>query len=140
MGASLHSYLRHADIDPQRLTELDERMSQWMGLARRYKRPPAELPALLKDWKASLHELDAASDLDRLQASESASAKAYQGSSTHAFMARAKAAIKTLRLHLSGHAGLGMEGGKFEVSVSKAAEPSPDGIDDVVSWLQGTPA
>ena len=136
---SLHSYLRHADIDPQRLTELDERMSQWMGLARRYKRPPAELPALLKDWKASLHELDAASDLDRLQASESASAKAYQAAARTLSMARAKAAPKLSASISQAMQGLGMEGGKFEVSVSKAAEPSPDGIDDVVFLVAGHP-
>ena len=136
---SLHSYLRHADIDPQRLTELDERMSQWMGLARRYKRPPAELPALLKDWKASLHELDAATDLDRLQASESASAKAYQAAARTLSMARAKAAPKLSASISQAMQGLGMEGGKFEVSVSKAAEPSPDGIDDVVFLVAGHP-
>ena len=44
---SLHAYLRKTDLDPQRLAELDERMTQWMSLARRYKRTPAELPALL---------------------------------------------------------------------------------------------
>ena len=114
-------------------------MSQWMGLARRYKRPPAELPALLKDWKASLHELDAASDLDRLQASESASAKAYQAAARTLSMARAKAATKLSASISQAMQGLGMEGGKFEVSVSKAAEPSPDGIDDVVFLVAGHP-
>ena len=33
--------------DPARLAELDERLSAWMGLARRFRRPPEELPALL---------------------------------------------------------------------------------------------
>jgi len=37
---SLQSYLRKTDLDPDRLNELDQRMSQWMSLARRYKRPP----------------------------------------------------------------------------------------------------
>ncbi len=40
-------YLRKTDLDPQRLAELDERMSLWMSLSRRYKRTPPELPALL---------------------------------------------------------------------------------------------
>ena len=40
-------YLRRTEPDPQRLAELDERLSAWMALARRYRRPPAELPALL---------------------------------------------------------------------------------------------
>ncbi len=44
---SLHAYLRHADADPAHLAELDQRMGLWVSLARRYRRPPAELPALL---------------------------------------------------------------------------------------------
>ena len=35
-----------------------------MSLARRYRRPPAELPALLAQWKDELRALDAAADLD----------------------------------------------------------------------------
>ncbi|HEX7384813.1 MAG TPA: AAA family ATPase, partial [Burkholderiaceae bacterium] len=40
---SLGSYLHHADLDPARLAQLDERLSAWMGLARRWRRPPEEL-------------------------------------------------------------------------------------------------
>ena len=48
---SLRAYLRKTELDPQRLSELDERMALWLSLARRYKRIPAELPALLASWK-----------------------------------------------------------------------------------------
>ena len=37
---SLQAYLRKTDLDPDRLNELDQRLSQWLSLARRYKRPP----------------------------------------------------------------------------------------------------
>ena len=61
---TLGSYLNHADLEPQRLQALDERLSAWIALARRHRRPPAELPALLQDWKSELRQLDAAADLD----------------------------------------------------------------------------
>ena len=64
---SLHGYLRHGELDPERLQELDERLSAWMGLARRYRRPPEELPALLDSWKEELRQLDAATDLEGLE-------------------------------------------------------------------------
>ncbi|MFM1766617.1 MAG: repair protein RecN, partial [Pseudomonadota bacterium] len=48
---SLQAYSRKTDLDPDRLNELDQRMSQWMSLARRYKRPPEELASLLLGWK-----------------------------------------------------------------------------------------
>ncbi|MBO1925779.1 hypothetical protein J4711_13950 [Staphylococcus epidermidis] len=39
-------YLRRADLDPELLADLDERLSLWMQLARRYKQPPRSyLPA-----------------------------------------------------------------------------------------------
>ena len=42
---SLHAYLGHDRADASRLAELDARLSVWHGLARRLRRPPAELPA-----------------------------------------------------------------------------------------------
>ena len=32
---SLHTWLRKTELDPQRLAELDERMSLWVSLSRR---------------------------------------------------------------------------------------------------------
>lgn len=136
---SLHAYLRHADIDPQRLAELDARMSLWMTLARRYKRPPGELPTLLQDWKAEMRRLDAATDMDQLQAAEAASAKAYQAAARALSLARTKAAPKLSAAITQAMQGLGMEGGKFEASVSRAPEPAAHGIDDVVFLVAGHP-
>ena len=136
---SLQSYLRHAEIDPQRLAELDTRLSLWMTLARRYKRPPAELPMLLQAWKAEMRQLDAATDLEQLQAAEAASAKAYQAAARALSMARAKAAPSLSNAITQAMQGLGMEGGKFEASVAKAQEPGPHGIDDVVFLVAGHP-
>ncbi|RYF50596.1 MAG: DNA repair protein RecN, partial [Comamonadaceae bacterium] len=74
---SLQSYLRHTELDPDRLQELDARMSQWVSLSRRYKRTPADLPALLKGWTAELKQLDSATDLATLEATEKTAAAAY---------------------------------------------------------------
>lgn len=136
---SLQLYLRHAEIDPQRLAELDARISLWMTLARRYKRTPAELPALLAGWKEDMRRLDAATDLEQLQAAEASSAKAYQASARSLSLGRAKAAPRLSQAITLAMQGLGMEGGKFEVSVTKAQEPSAHGIDDVVFLVAGHP-
>ena len=64
---SLASYLNRADLDPQRLSELDERMSAWMSLARRFRRSPEDLATLWGEWKSALAALDAAADLAGLQ-------------------------------------------------------------------------
>ena len=54
---SLHAYLRRADLDPEQLAALDDRMGQWMGLARRFRRPPEELSSVLAAWRADLARL-----------------------------------------------------------------------------------
>ena len=64
---SLNGYARHAELEPQRLAELDTRLALWVGMARRYKRSPAELPELLASWRQDLKKLDAAADVAELQ-------------------------------------------------------------------------
>ena len=89
---SLQSYLRRTEIDPTRLAELDARISQWLQLARRHKRPPRNLPALLKDWKTSLAQLDASSDLAALVTKADASGKAFHAAARALSVQRTKAA------------------------------------------------
>jgi DNA repair protein RecN (Recombination protein N) len=50
---TLAGYLDRAELDPERLREFDERLSAWLTLARRHRRPPADLPALF-EWQAEL--------------------------------------------------------------------------------------
>ena len=134
---SLQSYLRHAEIDPQKLAELDSRVSQWMGLARRYKSPPREIPALLHNWKMQMRQLDAAADLARLETAEAASAKAFQSAARAVSITRTQAAPRLSSAITQAMQGLGMEGGKFEACVTKAAEPASHGIDEVSFLVAG---
>lgn len=135
----LHAYLRHAELDPERLAELDARVSLWIALARRYKRTPAELPALLRAWKEELQQLDAATDLAALQAAERQHAKAYQDAARALSQARGKAAPRLSRAITAAMQELGMAGGQFVASIEKAAEPGADGIDDVGFLVAGHP-
>ncbi|MDE2455984.1 MAG: AAA family ATPase, partial [Burkholderiales bacterium] len=72
---SLHAYLGRREPDPERLAELDARLSNWVSAARRYRRGPPELPALLEGWKAELRALDAAADLAALEQAAAAAGK-----------------------------------------------------------------
>jgi DNA repair protein RecN (Recombination protein N) len=127
---SLHAYLRRTEPDPQRLAELDERISLWMSLARRYKRTPAELPARLAGWKAELARLDAASDLAALEAGEKLAGDAYLSEARSVSKARARAAPQLARAVTQAMQGLGMQGGRFEVDLQKG-QPAQSGLEDV---------
>ena len=136
---SLQAYLRHAEPDPELLEQLDARLAQWMQLARRYKRQPPELPALLAGWKEALRQLDSATDLAALEAAEQTHAAAYQKAARALSQKRAKAAPQLAQAITQAMQGLGMTGGRFEVQVDKAAEPGPQGMDQVAFLVAGHP-
>ncbi len=134
---SLHAWQRKADLDPQRLAELDERMSLWVSLARRYKRTPPELPGLLAGWKEELAKLDAAADLGALEAVEQKAAAAYMTEARALSRQRTKAAPLLAKAITQAMQGLGMQGGRFEVSLEKSAQPTQSGMEDVAFLVAG---
>jgi DNA repair protein RecN (Recombination protein N) len=133
----LRAYLRKTEPDPQRLAELDDRIGLWLSLARRYKRAPAELPELLSSWKLDLQKLDAAADLEGLQATQNAAEQAYLREARLLSAARAKAAPLLAAAITQAMQGLGMQGGQFEVVLQKAPQPMQHGLEDVSFLVAG---
>ncbi len=134
---SLRVYLHRTEPDPQRLGELDERMSLWLSLARRYKRAPAELPDLLAGWKQELEKLDAAADLAGLEAAQKAALEAYMKEALRVSQARKKAAPQLAKAITLAMQGLGMQGGQFEVLLQKSAQPMQSGLEEVSFLVAG---
>jgi len=136
---SLHRWLRHADPDPEQLQVLDERLSQWLSLARRYRREPQHLPVLLQDWKDKLRELEHAADLDALEAAEAQHASAWHKAADTLSRQRAKAAPTLAAAITAAMQELGMGGGRFEVQLTRAAEPGPHGWEQVAFLVSSHP-
>ena len=134
---SLHSYLRRADLDPDRLAQLDERLGLWVSLARRYKRTPEELPAVWTQWKEELGRLDAASDLQALEAAEKTASEAYQKAARALSRQRHKAAPALAQAVTAAMQQLGMQGGRFEVQLQALEQAAQHGLDDVQFLVAG---
>ncbi|MDD0839294.1 DNA repair protein RecN [Curvibacter sp. HBC61] len=134
---SLHAWLRRTDLDPDKLAQLDQRLTQWMGLARRYKRPPTDLAQLLADWKTELRALDAAADLDQLERQASHAEQHYLATARQVSRSRAVAAPQLSRAITQAMQSLGMKGGRFEVALPAAAQPTASGLEDVVFLVAG---
>lgn len=134
---SLHGYLRDTDADPHGLAELDERMGLWMSLARRYKRTPADLPALLAGWQAELQALDAQSDLDGLERAEEAAQQVYMKEAKALGKSRKQAAPRLGQAVTQAMQGLGMQGGRFEVELQPLAQPGRAGLEEVAFLVAG---
>lgn len=134
---SLNGYARHAELEPQRLAELDERLSLWVSLARRYKRTPAELPELLASWQSDLHRLDEAADLVQLEKNEHLARSAYMDEARQVSKSRGKAAPLLARAITQAMQGLGMQGGKFDVSLAKLEQPAQHGLEQAEFLVAG---
>jgi DNA repair protein RecN (Recombination protein N) len=134
---TLNSYLRKTELEPERLEQLDERLSLWLSLARRYKRTPDELPALLASWKEELSRLDASTDLAALEAAEHAAAMVYQAEAQAVSKKRQKAAPKLAVAITQAMQGLGMQGGAFEVALTPLESPTEAGLEDIGFLVAG---
>ena len=134
---SLQAWLRRTDLDPQRLQSLDERMGLWMSLARRYKRQPADLAALLQSWRHELKRLELASDLAALEKTQLAAWQAYQTEARRVSQARGRGAPKLAKAITQAMQGLGMQGGRFEVALNKLPQAQSNGMEEVAFLVAG---
>ncbi len=134
---SLNSYARHAELEPQRLNELDERLGLWVSLARRYKRQPADLPELLASWRAELQKLDEATDLVLLETLEKQARAAYADEAKATTKLRAKAAPALAKAITQAMQGLGMQGGKFDVALTTLDQPAQYGLEQAEFLVAG---
>ena len=131
---SLHSYLRRADVDPQALAALDERLAHWVSLARRYRRPPEELPGLLTSWRQELAALEASADLEQLEAAAKRAAADYEVEAQRVSALRVQAAPKLAGAVTADMQTLGMQGGVFQVALDRLTAPSAHG-NEMVQFL-----
>ena len=134
---SLRAYARDAELDPQRLAELDERLAQWISLARRYKRAPAELPELLASWQAELRALDEAADLVQLERKENQAQVEYLKEASAVSRLRSQAAPSLANAITQAMQGLGMQGGRFEVALTPAEQPAQHGLEQAEFLVAG---
>ncbi len=134
---SLNSVLSHTDLDPDRLGELDARMSAWMSLARRYRRQPQDLPELLQGWQAELAELDAATDLAALERAAELAHGAWLKAAQAASKQRKQAAPRMAEAVTAAMQELGMAGGRFEVALTPLDEPQAWGLEAIDFLVAG---
>jgi DNA repair protein RecN (Recombination protein N) len=134
---TLRGYARRTELEPQRLAELDARITLWVSLARRYKRAPDELPALLKAWRAELRQLDAAADLQGLEMAARTGQTVFLAEAKSISGQRSKAAPLLARAISLAMQGLGMQGGQFVVALEPLAQAQQSGLEEVQFLVAG---
>ncbi|MBC7699684.1 DNA repair protein RecN [Aquabacterium sp.] len=134
---SLNGALRHTELDPGRLGELDSRIASWMSLARRFRRLPQDLPELLQSWRDELAALDAAADLETLERHANEAHQAWLAVAKTVSQQRAKAAPALAQAVTLAMQDLGMSGGRFEVALPKQDEPQAFGLESIEFLVAG---
>ncbi len=134
---TLSTYLQHTDVDPDRLATLDARLAAWIGVARRYRRAPEDLPAQLAQWQDELRELAAATDTAMLERAWVDAERAWRDEARRISAARARAAPKLADAVTQAMQPLGMAGGRFEVTLLPEAEPQSFGLESVELRVAG---
>jgi DNA repair protein RecN (Recombination protein N) len=134
---SLSAYLQHADVDPQALAALDARLAAWIGLARRYRRAPADLAAQLVQWQDEQRALAEAADTAALERALHDAEAAWRDEARRVSTARASAAPRLADAVTQAMQQLGMAGGRFEVALEVQAEPQSFGLESVELRVAG---
>jgi DNA repair protein RecN (Recombination protein N) len=134
---TLTGYLGHREPDPQRLAELDARLGAWMALSKRYRRAPADLPALLSTWQAELKNLEAAADLQTLERQVSNAESVWREEATQISTLRRNAAPLLAAAVTQAMQQLGMAGGQFEVALLPQSEAQAFGLEAVELRVAG---
>jgi len=145
-SSELHQYVDSLELDPQRLSFLDERISTVHNLARKHQTNPDELPDLFEKLKIELDSIENADGhLEQLQQKIAVIASSYQEAANTLTKSRIKAA-KILSKKVSDNMQeLGMEGGAFEVALNTYDTDSfhangNEQIEFLVSANPGSPA
>lgn len=145
-SSELHQYIDSLEIDPQRLSYLDERISTIHNLARKHQVNPDELPGLFESLAKELDSIENADGhLEKLQQDISNTANIFQKTANALSKSRIKAAKILSSKVTENMQELGMEGGAFEVAL-KAYETDSfhsngnEQIEFLVSANPGSPA
>lgn len=144
-AGELHQLLDRTELDPQRLTWLEERIGTITDLARKHQCEPGELIAVaeqLGQWVADLEDTDM--NLESLRGRIEQTRREYDQLAGAVSAARREAAAElgeTVTAHMQQ---LGMEGGVFSVDLdTEANEPTRYGYERVefnVAMNKGMPA
>ena len=134
---SLRHYQQGLAVDPQRLTEVNERLDAIHTVARKYRATPEQLPALLDKSRQRLEELATSLDAGALQQREAEAKEACLKIAAELSATRSKAAQKLSRKVSDAMQKLAMQGGAFKVVLTANDECASYGLEQVEFQVAG---
>ncbi len=134
---SLNRYLQKLDLDPARLSEVEERMQALHSTARKYRTEADELPKLLNETAERLEALTASQNIDALREKVKLEEAAYIKLAKQLSQKRSKAALNLGGQVTSAMQDLSMAGGQLEIALSPLAEGGAYGLEQIEFLVAG---
>lgn len=134
---SLNRYLQKLDLDPARLSEVEERMQALHSAARKYRTEADELPKLLHDTTERLEALTASQNIEALREKVKQEELAYLKQAKQLSQKRNKAAVDLSKQVTAAMQDLSMAGGQLEIALLPLAEGGTNGLEQIEFLVAG---
>ena len=134
---SLNRYLQKLDLDPARLSEVEERMQALHGAARKYRTEADDLPKLLLDTTERLEALTASQNIEALREKVQQEELAYLKQAKQLTQKRNKAALDLGKQVTAAMQDLSMAGGQLEIALLPLAEGGAHGLEQIEFLVAG---
>jgi DNA repair protein RecN (Recombination protein N) len=133
----LNRYLQKLDLDPARLSEVEERMQALHGAARKYRTEADDLPKLLLDTTERLEALTASQNIEALRERVKQEELAYLKQAKQLSQKRNKAALDLGKQVTTAMQDLSMAGGQLEIALLPLAEGGTHGLEQIEFLVAG---
>ena len=133
----LNRYLQKLELDPGRLSEVEERMQALHSAARKYRTEADDLPVLLNETEERLDALTASQNMAALREKVKQEEAAYLKLAKQLSQKRKLAAIDLGQQVTAAMQDLSMAGGQLEIALLPLAEGSTYGLEQIEFLVAG---
>ncbi len=139
-ASELRAYVDGLDLDPRRLEEVENRLSQILDTARKYRVRPEQLTERLTDLRNELADLENADvEVAALEGEAQAAESDYRERARRLTAARTEAAVRLSETVTRSMQTLGMKGGQFAAEIKALDEPGASGLDQISFLVSANP-
>jgi len=142
-ASTLSRHIDGFEMDPERLAEVEERLSAIYSIARKHRVQPDQLPELQLQWQQELEEIGAPDTLDKLESECTQLEQAFRNSAAKLSALRATAASQLADAVNAQLADLAMPHARVELALTALDKPAASGLEEVeilISTNPGQPA
>ena len=136
---SINRYLQKLDLDPERLSILEERLQATHRAAKKFHCNPEDLPQIWQDLREQLDALKVAQDIDGLLKMVANAENDYKQEAQQLSKKRTAAAKSLEKSITDAMQDLAMAGGKFSIELQTLEEGNQYGLEQIEFQVAGHP-